>query len=168
MSAALDALARALATADPSVLRGIAQPLVPNGPDYAIWRLMIGWTGEFGPDQAVLVRQAVRTIGGKFFCGQISPKLAQTLGSAGLGFDHAGSLVCRSFRPSWINNSELMKTDGLDSPSVLRVPDESVRAESFMKDSFGYVNWKSRALKEACWKVLKAPRGATVLVALPT
>lgn len=168
MSAALDALARAMATADPSLLQGIAQPLVPSGPEYAIWRLMIGWTGEFGPDQAVLVRQAVRTIGGKFFCGQISPKLAQALGSAGLRFDHAGSLVCRSFRPPWINNSDLMKTDVLDSPSVLRVPDESVRAESFMEDSFGYVSWKSRALKEACWKVLKAPGGATVLVALPT
>jgi hypothetical protein len=90
MSAALDALASALASADSSALRGITQPLIPSGPEYAIWRLMIGWTGGFGPDQAVLVRQAVRAIGGKLFCGQISPTLAQTLRSAGLEFDHAG------------------------------------------------------------------------------
>jgi ATP-dependent DNA helicase RecQ len=168
MSAALDALANALASADSSGLRGIAAPQIPSGPEYAIWRLMIGWTGEFGPDQAVLVRQAVRAIGGRFFCGQISPTIVQALRRAGLEYDHAGSLVCSPFRPSWINASELDKTDGLDSPSVLRVPDESVRAEAFMEDSFGYMSWKSRALKEACWKVFKAPGGATILVALPT
>jgi ATP-dependent DNA helicase RecQ len=135
--------------------------LLPANPDH--------WSENAdGPDQAVLVRQAITEIGGSLFCGQINPMLIEVLRRSGLEVDHAGSLVCSPFRPSWIGNSDLIGSDGLDSPARLRVPNESVLGEAFLEASFGYRCWKSRALKEACWKVIKAPGGATVLVALPT
>jgi ATP-dependent DNA helicase RecQ len=168
MTGALKALASALAQADSNELRGIALPHKPEGAEYAIWRLMLGWRDEFGPDQAVLVRQAVRAIGGRLFCGEVSTNIADALVQVGLHYDHAGSLVCSDYRPVWLVDSHLSDSDALDSPSVLRVPDESVPAEALLKDSFGYANWKSRALKEACWRVLKADAGETILVALPT
>jgi ATP-dependent DNA helicase RecQ len=164
----LDLMVDALSTANPAGLKMVTQPPFPDGPDYAVWRLGIAWNDHFGLDEAVLVRQALRTIGDSLFCPAISRPLLKPLASAGVRFDNAGNLTCSAFRPDWLEAMDLIGRDGLDSAPINRVPDESVPSEAYVADSFGYGSWKSRALKEACWKVLQSPSDATVLVALPT
>ena len=168
MSSSLDLLATALESGDPSGLRNLIRPPTPEGPDYAVWRLGIGWRDEFGLDQAVLVRQALRTVGNTFFCSKVKDALLSPLAAVGVALEHAGTLSCSPYRPNWLEGTDFIDSDGVDIGPRPRVPDESVAAETYVKDSFAYDSWKSRALKEACWKVHRSPPGATVLIALPT
>jgi len=168
VSNTLDLLARALATNDPEVLNRLPRPATPVGPDYPVWRLARAWTGEFGSDEAVLVRQAVRNTGSYVFCPDVPATIATTLEAAGLQIDAAGRLLARPWLPPWLDQLHIDTANGIDAPVHLRVPNEAVPAEAYVTQSFGYTHWKSQALKEACWKVHEAPAGSTVLVALPT
>jgi ATP-dependent DNA helicase RecQ len=164
----LELLADALSSGSSNRLKTIPRPSTPDGPNYPIWRLGIAWSDDFGQDQAVLVRQVLRTIGDSLFCRSISESLIKPLASAGIRFESSGNLTCSPFRPNWLGAMKSLGDDSLDAAPIDRVPDESVPGEAYVADSFGYGRWKSRALKEACWKVLRAPLDATVLVALPT
>ncbi|MFN7919074.1 MAG: helicase-related protein [Bryobacteraceae bacterium] len=168
MSDALDLLARALATQSPAVLQNLPRPATPLGADYPVWRLGQAWSGSFGSDEAVLVRQAVRNTGAHVLCPDVPDALMSPLRSAGLRVDAASRLLASPWVPTWLDRSRLDTAAGLDAPAHLRVPNEAVPAESYVAQSFGYSHWKSQALKEACWKVHEAPAGSTVLVALPT
>ena len=168
MSEALDLLAQALAARDPTILHDLPRPAMPVGADYPVWRLGQAWTGIFGPDEAVLVRQAVRNTGTHVFCPDVPDSLMSPLAAAGLHVDAAGRLLASPWLPPWLDRRQLDTVAGIDSPVHLRVPNEEVSAENYIAQSFGYAQWKSQALKEACWKVYEAPTGSTILVALPT
>ena len=168
MSNAVDLLARALATHDPEPLSRLPRPTTPVGADYPVWRLGKAWNGPFGPDEAVLVRQAVRNTGTHILCPNVPEAIMAPLKKAGLEVDAAARLLAKPWLPPWLGRQDLDETAGVDAPVRLRVPDEAVTAESYLAQSFGYSHWKSQALKEACWKVHEAPVGSTILVALPT
>lgn len=168
MSDSITLLARALAAQDPALLRNLPRPASPIGPDYPVWRLGHAWTGPFGPDEAVLVRQAVRNTGTHIFCPTVPDAIMAQLRAAGLHVDAAARLLANPWLPPWLDCGHLDETAGVDAPVRLRVPNEAVTAESYLAQSFGYSHWKSQALKEACWKVHDAPAGSTILVALPT
>ena len=168
MSAALDLLARALAAQDPAILRSLPRPATPVGADYPVWRLGQAWTGTFGADEAVLVRQAIRNTGSHVFAPDVPASLLDPLGSAGVHVDAAGRLLAQPWLPPWLDPRQTYAPNGVDAPVHLRVPKEAVPAESYLAQSFGYSHWKSQALKEACWNVHNASAGSTVLVALPT
>lgn len=168
MSSTLDLLAQALAAQDPTGLRTLPRPGTAVGADYAVWRLGQAWTGTFGADEAVLVRQAIRNTGSHVFSPDVPAPLLGPLGAAGVHLDAVGRLLAEPWLPPWAGHRQAYTPKGVDAPVQSRVPKEAVLAESYLAQSFGYAHWKSQALKEACWSVHKAPAGSTVLVALPT
>jgi ATP-dependent DNA helicase RecQ len=166
LSDLLDTLALALAREDSGILRNIPRPTSPIGPAYPVWRLGQAWTETFGPDEALLVRQAIRSIGNHLFCPDISADVQARLVAAGVQLDAASRLTADAFRPEWLN----LRTgdNDVDAAVTQRVSNEQVVGEAYLEESFGYSHWKSQALKEACWTVHVAAPGSTVLVALPT
>lgn len=168
MNEALKLLAQALAEQDPAALQNLPRPATPAGAHYPVWRLGQAWTGRFGADEAVLVRQAVRNTGTHVFCSNVPEALMASLRAAGLDVDAAGRLSATPWLPPWLDREHLDTALGVDAPVRLRVPMEEVLAESYLTQCFGYSHWKSQALKEACWKVHETPTGSTILVALPT
>jgi len=159
-------LAAALSKDDAGILRKIQRPQSPIGPEYPIWRLGQAWTEAFGPDEALLVRQAIRSRGNHLFCPDVPEPIRSPLANAGVKLDGASRLTVGAFRPEWLTfqNGE----NGADAPVTQRVSNEEVVGEAYFEESFGYSHWKSRALKEACWTVHIAAPGSTVTVALPT
>lgn len=166
MSSLFNTLAAALGKGDPSLLRDIRRPQDPIGPAYPIWRLGRAWTETFGPDEALLVRQAIRSSGNHVFCPSVPEHILSPLKEAGVQLDSASRLTVTAFQPQWLT---LRREDnGADAPVTQRVSNEEVVGEAYLEESFGYSHWKSRALKEACWTVHTAAPGSTVTVALPT
>ena len=170
MNGLLFRLAQALQNQAPQGIPEYPKPSCPNTFEYPVWRLRQAWTqsNSFGVDQAVLVRQAVRWAGGQILAPQLPEQVRDALNTVSTYCDDAGRLVCRPFFPQWLDTTGINANNGIDPVPVHRIPNEDVLAEAYITDSFRYVNWKSQALKEACWQALEAPAGSTVLVALPT
>jgi ATP-dependent DNA helicase RecQ len=166
VSTVISHLSRALQSDDPTQLPHHGKPQHHASVQYPIWRLQQAWRGAFGPDEAVLVRQALRWAGGQIFAPQLPENIRNPLQHAGVYADEAGRLTADAFVPAWLDNIDL--GTGIDPPPVSRVPKEDVPAETYVTASFGYPRWKSQALKEACWHALRAAPGATTLIALPT
>jgi len=142
---------------------------LPSRPDfsYAVLRLLNAWSqaGKFGPDQAVLLRQALRWSPSSSVL--IGPKpgdddLLSSLKCAGIEWGWDECLRVSPYAPLWLKESP-----PCDAPPVTRSRDESFNAESFLQ-SVGYGNWRSPAQKEAAWATLQAPLGATRTIVLPT
>ena len=165
MSSVISKLGRALQNDDPTQLPEVGKPQDHAEIRYPIWRLQRAWRGVFGPDEAVLVRQALRWAGGQIFAPQLPENIRNTLQHAQVYADDAGRLTANAFAPAWLDNID---DTGIDPTPVSRVPKEDVPAETYVTASFGYPRWKSQALKEACWHALRAAPGATTLIALPT
>jgi len=166
VSTVISHLSRALQNDDPTQLPRHGKPQHHASVQYPIWRLQQAWRGAFGPDEAVLVRQALRWAGGQIFAPQLPENIRKPLQHAGVYADEAGRLTAEAFVPAWLNNIDA--NTGIDPAPVSRVPKEDVPAEKYVTASFGYPQWKSQALKEACWHALRAAPGATTLIALPT
>jgi ATP-dependent DNA helicase RecQ len=145
-------------------------PPLPAAPSfaYAVDRFLSAWgqAGNFGPDQAVLLRQALRW--SKQEAIFVGPKPAEnaegwrTLENAGVewGYDH--NLRVRPYSPTWLGEAS-----AVDNPPNERSLDETFAAEAFL-ESVGYGRWRSPAQKEAAWYTLNAPNGSTRVVVLPT
>lgn len=170
MSKELSRLAEALRLESPTPLCASPKPRYPTGHNYPIWRLREAWTADnqFGSDEAVLVRQVIRWAGGRILAPALSENVRARLAQAGVLSDECGILNAFPYRPEWACTRGTVPPDGIDAPPVIRVPDESVPSEFYVGESFGYQQWKSQALKEACWQVYQAPAGSVQLVALPT
>jgi ATP-dependent DNA helicase RecQ len=163
----LGALRAALRTRTPPP---VVPDVLPNKPDfsYAVLRFLNSWghAGKFGPDQAVLLRQALRwSTSSSVFIGS-KPASDETqfssLQSAGIVWGWDQCLRVAPYTPDWLNESP-----SCDAPPAPRSCDESFDAESFLQ-SIGYGKWRSRAQKEAAWATLQAPPGATRTIVLPT
>jgi ATP-dependent DNA helicase RecQ len=161
-------LASALHSGSPLEIPEFTKPSTPEGLNYPIWRLRRSWiaNGVFGSDESVLVRQIVRSAGGLVHAEQLARSIAPLLADAEVHQDDSGNLTAVPYVPEWV--SELGVPSELDSAPCSRIPDEGTLAEPYIEEAFGYKQWKSRALKEACWKTLTAKAGSTVLVGLPT
>jgi ATP-dependent DNA helicase RecQ len=131
--------------------------------DSAICRLLEAWhdSGEFGPDEAVLLRQVVRWNKNSFFVGDLPRSIEKWIGRAGMQFS-AGSLSAKPFQPHWLEGGGVP----LDDPPQRRTCDEHVPCEAFRPGNYG--EWHSQAQKEAVWGSLTATPGSTTLIALPT
>ncbi len=131
--------------------------------DSAICRLLQTWhdSGEFGPDEAVLLRQVVRWNAHPFFVGDLSRSIEKSIGRAGIQFS-GGSLSAEPFRPPWLDAGGA----ALDSLPQRRTCDEHVPCEAFRPGDYG--EWHSQAQKEAVWASMTAAPGSTTLIALPT
>lgn len=131
--------------------------------DSAICRLLHAWheSGEFGPDEAVLLRQVVRWNVRSFFVGDLPPHIEKWIARAGIQFS-AGSLSAEPFQPPWLEDGRVP----LDDVPQARTPDEHVPREAFRPGK--YAEWHSQAQKEAVWSSITAPPGSTTLIALPT
>lgn len=146
----------------------VSLPL-PANPEfkYAVTRFMISLAsaGNFGADQAILLRQALRHLQAPLVVTvgpPDDPGFYRNLDNAGIKWDHSGTLRVKPFAPSWLDEAP-----HCDDPPVLRDLDESFLAEAYLK-SVGYAKWRSPAQKEAVWFTLNAPVGATRVVVLPT
>ena len=140
----------------------IALPDYPRF-DYAVNRLLLSWrsSGNFGPDEAVLLRQAVRwTPGSKILAGPIHDSVRRILSTVDLEQFAGGELVAKPFSPEWLG-------EVCDPVPSVRSIDESFAAEPYLA-SLHYDRWRSPAQKEAAWNVLTASPGATRIVVLPT
>jgi ATP-dependent DNA helicase RecQ len=170
MMRALDCLTHALTGQSPQPLCVLEKPPENWGAEYAVWRLKQAWREgtSFGPDQAVLVRQAIRWSGAPLFVHTLPHALRGPLIQAGICWSEAGTLSAKPFLPDWLDHTGIDSRCGIDAQPTLRQASEGVPAESFLQLSLGYSHWKSHALKEAAWQTLQAPAGATLLVALPT
>src|ERR1039458_8413652 len=170
MSHSLAHLAQALTMQSPEPLLPVNKPSEHCSAEYAVWRLKKAWLDgtSFGPDQAVLVRQAVRWSGGTLFVPALSQALRGALFQAGVRWSEAGTLSAEPFLPDWLDPTGIDAERGIDAQPIRRQASESVPAESYLQLSLSYSHWKSQALKEAAWRALQSPAGATLLVALPT
>ena len=170
MSHSLAHLAQALTMQSPEPLLPVNKPSEHCSAEYAVWRLKKAWLDgtSFGPDQAVLVRQAVRWSGGTLFVPALSQALRGALFQAGVRWSEAGTLSAEPFLPDWLDPTGIDAARGIDAQPIRRQASESVPAESYLQLSLSYSHWKSQALKEAAWRALQSPAGATLLVALPT
>ena len=135
---------------------------------YAVDRLFASWAhaGSFGPDQAVLLRQALRWSPSSSLLVGIKPPedpdFLRCLQNAEINWSPMGQLSVKPFLPSWLNESP-----PCDAPPKERALDESFPAEAFLA-SVGYGKWRSPAQKEAAWVTLQAPPGSTRVIVLPT
>lgn len=168
MSSPIDALREALSQNSPEPLKGLKRPKARIGIHYPIWRLSKAWSGNFGSDEAVLVRQAVRSAGNHILGLAFPSAIREALRLAGVTVDASAGMRASPWLPTWRGVDRVTPAEGIDRPAAIRVGDESVAGEAYLEQAFGYENWKSRALKEACWKLHEAPFGSAVLIALPT
>jgi ATP-dependent DNA helicase RecQ len=129
----------------------------------AINRLLVAWqdSGEFGADEAVLLRQVVRWNRDPFFVGDLSPSIEKWIDRVGIQFS-AGFLSAEPFRPPWLEAGRV----SLDELPQTCTADERVPCEAFRPGNYG--EWHSQAQKEAAWASITAPPGSTTLIALPT
>lgn len=168
MSSLISQLGLALQKNDATKLPHYSKPRYPTGIEYPLWRLQRAWTGTFGSDEAVLVRQALRSVGGQIFAPQLPENVRKALHRVSVYAEDAGQITAEPFLPAWLDKAGIEPDTGIDPPPVARTPREEVPAEGYVTDSFGYSQWKSPALKEACWQALQAAPGSTTLIALPT
>lgn len=152
-------------------LRGIVPPCTfPEGPgfDAAVERFIRarGASGSFGPDEAVLLRQALLWSKKPHLSLRCRPGEAGIpdglLEKSGIEWDPSGEARARPFRPEWMSDN-----DGIDAAPELLAAGESFSAEPYLR-SVSYSRWRSQAQKEAAWFTLTAPPGRTRLVVLPT
>jgi ATP-dependent DNA helicase RecQ len=134
---------------------------------YAVGRFLLSWTeaGELGADQAVLLRQALRWLGGApLFVGLAAKteEFIHTLARAGVAWAPDGVLHLHNFAAPW-----WPEPADCDAPPRKRAPDESFPGEAWLR-SIAYARWRSQAQKEAAWATLQAPPGSTRVVVLPT
>ena len=135
---------------------------------YAVSRFIVSWTESqcLGPDQAVLLRQALKWL--KVQSLYVGPSPAFTsefrkqLLKAGVELDLAGSLSVRNFTPAWSTEKS-----EYDQVPVKRAPDEAFSGEAYLQ-SIGYRGWRSHAQKEAAWTTINSPLASTRIVVLPT
>ena len=144
------------------------QPCLPLQPtfDYAVERFLSAWSrsGVFGPDEAVLLRQAIRWSNLESILVGTKPdeECWQNLQRAGIQWGWDRHLRIKPYLPDWI-----CEKSPIDSPPLAKSLNESFEAESFLH-SLGYKSWRSPVQKEAAWFTLIAPAGSTRLIVLPT
>lgn len=146
---------------------------LPSKPgfDYAVDRFRLAYQqGSLGPDQVILLRQAIR------WCGmpQISiQKPADTpeefdswLQKAGVSWAPHGALSATPYQPDWLENG----LEPIDNVPQRRGPDpsEEFPGEPYLKQNLNFEDWLSPAQKEAVWFTLTAPPGSTRTIVLPT
>ncbi|WP_198020000.1 helicase-related protein [Mesorhizobium sp. LNJC405B00] len=141
-------------------------------PDYPCWRFLSLLRRCPTPtlDHGVLLRQAVRWSGGKFFVGGCTPALTTVGTACGVTLSAAGDLIAAPYRPTWLLDEHWLDGQGLDEAPVPAIPDESLPAEPWLWSlAKGQMrSWHSAAQKEACWQALTAAPGSTSLLGLPT
>ena len=121
----------------------IALPDYPRF-DYAVSRLLLSWrsSGNFGSDEAVLLRQAVRwTRGSKILAGPIHDSVRRMLSTVDLEQFAGGELVAKPFCPEWLG-------EVCDLAPAVRSIDESFAAEPYLA-SLHYDRWRSPAQPRA-------------------
>jgi ATP-dependent DNA helicase RecQ len=133
---------------------------------YAVERFLSAWSQSrvFGPDEVVLLRQAIRWSNlESILVGQKPDEECWlNLQRAGIEWGFDGHLRANPYLPDWI-----CEKSPIDNTPVERSLKESFEAESFLH-SMGYKSWRSPAQKEAAWFTLSAPNGSTRLIVLPT
>lgn len=143
---------------------------LPSEPtfQYAVSRFALAraLSKKFGPDEIVLLRQALRWSGQPHLLVG-PPDLAHSgmrgwLQKAGIEWSSDGHLSAVPYTPSWLNDSTWT-----DHPPRKRTLPESFPAEPYLK-TLGYDSWRSPAQKQAAFSVLRMPPGKTGVVVLPT
>lgn len=135
---------------------------------YSVDRFLSAWAqaGTFGPDQTVLLRQALRWSNQESIF--VGPKPAEnadgwrTLENAGVAWGYDHNLRAQPYSPIWLGEAS-----AVDNPPDERSLDETFAAEAFLQ-SVNYSRWRSPAQKEAAWYTLNAPKGSTRVIVLPT
>src|SRR5436190_19682279 len=137
--------------------------------DYAVWRFLHAWHSrpEFGPDQATLLRQALRWYGGDFYVNSLPFEGHESLRKAGIRYSPMGYLAATPFRPEWLKEQASETYPAIDEKPEQRCLSEGVLAESYLR-SLTYKAWQCQAQKEGAWTALTAPPSSTTLIALPT
>ncbi len=167
MTDALEKLRRALLARRPPQESIVPLPSEPKFA-YAVDRLLSAWSqaGAFGPDQAVLLRQALRW--SKQEAIFVGPKPAEDhegwrmLEKAGVEWGRDNCLLAKPYSPAWLGEESV----------VDMLPEERTLPESFASEAYlqsvNYNRWRSPAQKEAAWYTLNAPLGSTRVIVLPT
>lgn len=144
-------------------------PDLPNL-DYSVDRFGLAYstTESIGPDEIVLLRQAVRWSGMTGIrvdrpSGQ-SDQIDQWLMNAGVTWTPSGHLSAESFAPNWLERKSFI----IDARPIKRTIDERFAGEPYLRQHLDFGEWLSPAQKEAVWTVLNSPKGSTCMVVLPT
>lgn len=137
--------------------------------DYAVWRFAHARRGSalWRPDDAVLLRQAVRWAGGPLQLGRLPEGLEVFAERAGVFGSISGSLTASPYHPDWLRDEGVHPDHGIDSRPEERSCREELVAEPYL-GLLGYGHWRSAAQKEAAWLATTAPVGSTTLITLPT
>ena len=145
---------------------------LPSSPElgYAVERFRMAYqtSGLLGPDEIVLLRQAVRW--SKMSDIRIdrpthqSEQLDQWCSNAGLSWSASEYLSAKPYAPDWLQ----AKAIGIDDLPQKRFLDESFVGEPYLQQNINFDKWLSPAQKEAFWRVHNTPDGSTCLVVLPT
>lgn len=132
---------------------------------YPAWRLLRALEGirELGPDDAVLIRQWIRSSSNRVRDLQVPIAAKDLLARAGVVV-RGEDLTADPFAPSW---GAAKGAFPIDERSELARLNESIPAEPFLR-RLGFDSWNSAAQKEAAWLVANARPGSSNLVALPT
>lgn len=139
--------------------------------DYAVDRFCFASRGgDFGPDQVVLLRQAVRWSG----MSQIrvnrpeeyDEQLEARLTRAGIRWSSDGFLSAEPYQPNWLDE-DVVEIGGLPVKRGPQ-PSEAFLGEPYLKKYLDFDDWLSPAQKEATWFTLTAPLGSTRTTVLPT
>lgn len=164
MSDPLEHLRAAVASAPPPPLE------LPDEPSfgYAVARFALARSQSqtFGPDETVLLRQALRWSGQPHLLvdrpAPPPPGLDGWLRKAGVSWSAAGHIHAEPYTPDWLKDPGWS-----DEPPRRRSLQETIPAEPYLR-TLGYDSWRSPAQKQAAFSVLRMPPGRTGVVVLPT
>ena len=141
------------------------------GLDYAVDRFCFASQGkDFGPDQVVLLRQAIRWSGMPRIRvnrpEEYDDQLEDRLTRAGIRWGLDGFLSAEPYQPNWLDEAPV-EMDGLPVKRGPQ-PSEAFLGEPYLKKHLDFDDWLSPAQKEATWFTLTAPPGSTRTTVLPT
>jgi ATP-dependent DNA helicase RecQ len=144
-------------------------PGLPNL-DYSVDRFGMAYlpAKELGPDQIVLLRQAVRWSGMEDIRvdrpSEQPEQMDHWLRNAGMAWGPSGYLSAEPFAPSWLQEKSII----IDDRPLKRSIDERFAGEPYLRQNLNFEEWLSPAQKEAAWVVLNSSEGSTCTVVLPT
>lgn len=147
----------------------VSQDASTWGIDHSLARLSNSIVrGEFGMDQAVLLRQCIRHLDNsqRIVVPTIAGDLLVLLERVGIRQALDGTITALPYRPEWLSEESNVCVDlPTLQPSLV---DRRLPGEPWLLERLGTNHWKSNAQKEAAWSALCAPAGSSLLIGLPT
>jgi len=142
--------------------------------EYAYWRFLhrLKIQPEITIDHFVLLRQAIRWSPKNQILNvfEINNKFKDEFYDFDISYS-SGTLSVKPYNPEWINSTNNSHMKFIDNPPVKCIPNEKIKAEGWLTSlgsNTDFEYWNSNAQREACFFALRAKKGSTNLIGLPT